>query len=584
MNAQSKVLVTGATGTVGRQVAAQLVAAGAGVRALARDPHAAGLPAGIEVTRGDLTEPHTLRAALTGVDAAFLVWPFATAEGMPAVLDVLAEHTRRVVYLSSAAVRDHERRVERLIERAGLEWTFLRPHAFAANALGWAAQIRAEGAVHGPYGAATMAPIHERDIAAVAVHALTRDGHGGAIYALTGPEALTQAEQVRLIGEVTGRPARWIETPAEIARRTMLERGWPGVVVDGVLQAQAELVTNPGPVTSTVEKVTGTPARTFREWVIGHSSAFQDTMRAARIHEYGDADVIRHEEIPLPVPDPDQVLIRVAATSYNPSDAALRAGYLQEVLPVELPYTLGLDVSGTITQTGRETGRFTTGDQVIGRLDHGGAAAEYVAAPADLLVTAPTAIPLADAAAVPVAALTAFQAVHEHARLTGDRRVLINGAGGGVGAFAVQLAKRTGATVIATASGRSTAAVRAHGADQIIDYTTTRPADALGDKVDAVINLAAITPAAAADLVPLVRGGGVIVSIATPVEPPAGAGITAVHFVARNDPAQLAEIVKLIDSGELTVEVTESHRLADLALIHKKSQAGHTHGKTTVIP
>ncbi|MFI0374063.1 hypothetical protein ACH35V_39910 [Actinomadura sp. 1N219] len=107
--------------------------------------------------------------------------------------------------------------------------------------------------------------------------------------------------------------------------------------MDGVLDAQAELVTNPGPVTSTVEKVTGAAARTFREWVVDHSSVFRDTMRAARIHEYGDADVIRYEEIPLPVPDPDQVLIRVAATSYNPSDAALRAGYLQDVLPVERP-------------------------------------------------------------------------------------------------------------------------------------------------------------------------------------------------------------------------------------------------------
>ena len=278
--------------------------------------------------RGDLTEPHTLHAPLTGVDAVFLVWPFATAEGMPAVLNVVAEHAHRVVYLSSAAVRDHERQAERLIERTGLEWTFLRPHVFAANASRWAGQIRAETAVHGPYGAATMAPIHERDIAAVAVCALTGDGHGGAIYELTGPQALMQADQVRIIGEVIGRPVRWIETPAETARQEMLERGWPGTAVDGVLQAQAELVTKPGPVTSTVKKVTGAAARTFREWVIDHSSDFRDTMRAARIHEYGDAHVIRHEEVPLPVPDPDQVLIRGELTvevteSHRLADLAL---------------------------------------------------------------------------------------------------------------------------------------------------------------------------------------------------------------------------------------------------------------------
>ncbi|WP_218001051.1 NADP-dependent oxidoreductase [Nocardia aobensis] len=310
----------------------------------------------------------------------------------------------------------------------------------------------------------------------------------------------------------------------------------------------------------------------------------RNTMRAARIHEYGDAGIIRYEEVPLPVPDPGQVLIRVAATSYNPSDAALRAGYLRDVLPVELPYILGFDVSGTVVQAASESGSFSVGDRVIGRLDRGGASAEYVAAPADVLAIAPAAIALADAAAVPVAALAAYQAVHEHAHLTSGQRVLINGAGGGVGMFAVQLARRTGATVIATASGRSAAAVRAHGADQIIDYTSSPLADALDDTVDTVINLAAITPAAAAELVPLVRPGGVIVSIATPVEPAASAQVTAVHFVARNDPEQLTKIVELIDTRELTVEVTGSHRLADLALVHGKSQAGRIRSKIIITP
>jgi NADPH:quinone reductase-like Zn-dependent oxidoreductase len=307
-------------------------------------------------------------------------------------------------------------------------------------------------------------------------------------------------------------------------------------------------------------------------------------MRAARIHQFGEADVIRYEEIPRPVPGPDDVLIRVAAASYNPSDAALRAGFLQTALPVRLPYTLGFDVAGTITKTGNDVRSFTVGDRVVGRLDSGGASAEYTVAQADTLVRAPSTIPLAEAAAIPVAALTAWQALYEHAHLSAGQRVLINGAGGGVGVFAVQLAKRVGAIVIATASGRSAAAMRTFGADQIVDYTRTRLTDAIDGGLDAVINLAAISADAATALVPLVRPGGIFVSITTPVYPPAAALVTAVHFVARNDRGQLSEIVGLIDAGVLAVRVTGSHRLSDLALVHGAGEAGEIHGKIIIIP
>ncbi|GGK82872.1 nucleotide-diphosphate-sugar epimerase [Planomonospora parontospora subsp. parontospora] len=274
MPQQHGVLVTGATGTVGREVLSLLPAAGARVRMLTRDPAAARPPAGVDVAQGDLRDPRSVRAALRGVRAVFLVWPFATAEGLPAVIEAIAGNARRVVYLSSAAVRDHERLAERLIERSGLEWTFLRPHAFAANALRWAEQIRAEGVVREPYGAAAMPPIHERDIAAVAARTLIGDGYLGAAYELTGPESLTQAEQVRVIGEVTGRPARWEETPPETARRRMLDRGWPPAVVEDVLRAQARLVAEPRAATSAVEEITGTPARSFRSWTAEHARAF----------------------------------------------------------------------------------------------------------------------------------------------------------------------------------------------------------------------------------------------------------------------------------------------------------------------
>jgi uncharacterized protein YbjT (DUF2867 family) len=224
---------------------------------------------------GDLSMPDSLRTAVEGVDAVFLVWPFASADGLDAVLALLAKHARRVVYLSSAAVREHERTAELLISQSGLEWTVLRPHAFAANTLRWAEQIRTEGVVRGPFGGAAMSLVHERDIAAVAVPALMRPGHGGAVYELTGPRSLTQAEQARIIGEAIGAPVRWEEESVEEARRRMLARGWPPEMVDGILHAQAAMTAGPAPTTATVHKVTGSAPRTFRSWVAEHADEFR---------------------------------------------------------------------------------------------------------------------------------------------------------------------------------------------------------------------------------------------------------------------------------------------------------------------
>ncbi|MER5424436.1 NAD(P)H-binding protein [Streptosporangium roseum] len=280
------ILVTGASGNVGRQVVSQLRDAGAAVRALVRDPSAAGLPEEVDVVRGDLSAPDTLEVALDGVESVFLVWPFLTADGAPAVLDVIGRHARRVVYLSSAGVREDVERqgdpinqfhadVERLIERSGLEWTFLRAGGFAANTLAWAPEIRDGGVVRAPFGAATRSLIHEQDIAAVAVRVLTGDGHAGAKHHLTGPELLSTVEQVRAVGEAAGRPARFEEIPVEEARRQMLADGWPTSVVDGIFDAHAGMVTEPERVTSTVEEITGVPARTFRQWAADHAGDFR---------------------------------------------------------------------------------------------------------------------------------------------------------------------------------------------------------------------------------------------------------------------------------------------------------------------
>ena len=279
------VLVTGATGRVGRAVVAQLLDAGVPVRALTRRPDAAGLPAAVEVVAGDLTVPESLDAGLQGVGAVFLVWtaPPTTA---PAVVERLASHARRVVFLSSPHRTPHpffqqpnpmavlHAELERLIASAGLASTIIRPGMFASNArLWWAAQIRDGEVVRWPYGAAETAPIDERDIAAVAARALYEDGHTGGDYVLTGPESLSQAEQVSIIGAAIGRPIRFEEvSPEEFRRETA--GGWPAPVVDMLLTAWSATIGRPAFMTSTVTDVVGSPPRTFREWVADHADAF----------------------------------------------------------------------------------------------------------------------------------------------------------------------------------------------------------------------------------------------------------------------------------------------------------------------
>jgi uncharacterized protein YbjT (DUF2867 family) len=267
----NKVLVTGATGHVGGALVTALTSRNVPVRALIRS----GGPPGVELARGDLTDPDSVQAALRGVDAVFLLWPFFTAEGAEPVVRLIAEHAARVVYLSAmSAPRGMWGDVERLIEAHGPKWTFLRAGGFATNTLVWADQIRA-GAVHWPYGDAARSLIHERDIAEVAARALTSEGHVGERYVLTGPEAVTQSDQVRIIGEAVGRPVRWVETPPEAARPGLVASLGDESFADGALAYWATLVDHPEPVTDTVRELTGRPALTFREWAGDHAEDFR---------------------------------------------------------------------------------------------------------------------------------------------------------------------------------------------------------------------------------------------------------------------------------------------------------------------
>ncbi|MFG1705486.1 NAD(P)H-binding protein [Nonomuraea sp. M3C6] len=265
-----KILVTGATGNVGKHVVSQLAEAGLEVRALVRDPGRAWLPA--ETVRGDLTVPETLEPALKDVESVFLLWPGFTTDHAAEVVTTIAEHARRVVYLSANVPEQpvkHYHEIERLIRHSGLGWTFLRPGGFAANTLGWAGQIR-QGVVRWPYGQAARSLIHEKDVAAVAVHVLTSAGHNGATYVLSGPEQLTQAEQVRVIGEVTGREVRWEEQPPEEAR-DQFTAAW---FVDSALKTWESFVTTPEQLTDTVERLLGRSPLTFRQWAEEHAADF----------------------------------------------------------------------------------------------------------------------------------------------------------------------------------------------------------------------------------------------------------------------------------------------------------------------
>jgi len=278
------VLVVGATGNVGRQVVAQLVERNVSVRALARRPAEAGLPADVEVAGGDLNELDGLRWALRGVGSVFAMWPLPNGDAAPGVMDTIAASTERLVLLSSAAARPEADRanpisathlaVEEAAERAGLAWTFLQPRGFATNTLTFASQIRAGDVVRGMHGDMAMTLVHEADMAAVAVQALTSDGHVGARYELTGPELIRQSEQVQIIGEVLGRPIRWAEVSRAVAREQMLD-AVPEDYVDRMLDAYARLAeTEPAPPTTTVEEVTGVSARPYRQWVADHRADF----------------------------------------------------------------------------------------------------------------------------------------------------------------------------------------------------------------------------------------------------------------------------------------------------------------------
>ncbi|MDN3356186.1 NAD(P)H-binding protein [Actinomadura sp. DC4] len=278
------ILVTGATGTVGRPLVELLRAEGVAVRAVTRNPRA-GLPEGVETVVGDPAE--TFASALEGVTTLFFNPAAFGAAAAEAVARAGDHGVRRVVllsalaagnetgrYLTDVAVRN--RAIEDALTATGAEWTILRPGAFAANSLApWSGQIRSGDVVRGAHPGAASAPIHERDIAAVAVRALRTGDLAGGRHELTGPRSLTQEEMVAAIGAVLGRKLRYEEITAERAREVLVGHGLPEEHAGALIALQGASVGRPAYVTEEVERILGRPALTYERWAADHAGAFR---------------------------------------------------------------------------------------------------------------------------------------------------------------------------------------------------------------------------------------------------------------------------------------------------------------------
>jgi NADPH:quinone reductase-like Zn-dependent oxidoreductase len=310
-------------------------------------------------------------------------------------------------------------------------------------------------------------------------------------------------------------------------------------------------------------------------------------MKAVLYHRYGGSEVLQYEDVHRPAPGVGQVLVRVAATSFNPVDAGIRGGYLAEVYAINFPHIPGVDVAGTIAEVGNGVEGWNVGDDVVGMLplDADGAAAEYVIAPAGVLTTAPWSVALADAAALPTVGLTAWQALFDVAELKAGQTILINGAGGAVGGYAVQLAKQAGAVVTATASGRSVNRLRNYGVDRVIDYIdyTATPIAVEGEPFDVVLNLVSTSPDETAALVGVVADGGFHVGTMTAGEEDPQRRVRTQRVFVRSDAAQLAELVGRVDAGQLSIDVADRRPLTEVAAVHDDSDANRLRGKTILV-
>lgn len=305
-----------------------------------------------------------------------------------------------------------------------------------------------------------------------------------------------------------------------------------------------------------------------------------ENMRAVRIHNYGGPEVLRFEDAPRPTPGSGELLIRIHAAAVNPVDWKVRAGYLKGRIPYPLPFIPGWDVSGVVEATGPGVTKFRKGDAVYARPDiaRNGAYAEYIVVRESEVALKPRSVDHVHAAAIPLAGLTAWQALFDVAGLKAGQRILIHAAAGGVGSFAVQLAKWKGSYVIGTASAHNQRFLRELGVDEPIDYGKTRFEHVAHD-VDVVFDT--IGGDTQQRSWQVLKKGGILVSIVSPpsAEEAAKHGVRSGYVFVQPNAAELAEIAKLVDSGKVKSIVETVLPLSEARRAQELSETGHARGK-----
>ncbi len=303
-------------------------------------------------------------------------------------------------------------------------------------------------------------------------------------------------------------------------------------------------------------------------------------MKAVRIHDYGNASVLAYEDAPMPNITSNEVLIRVVAASVNPVDWKIREGYMREMISYSLPLTLGWDVSGVVEAVGADVSRFRIGDAVFSRPDikRNGTYAEYVAIREDEIAHKPKTLSHVDAASLPLAGITAWEALFTSAQLTAGQKMLIHAGSGGVGSLAIQLAKSRGAYVIATTSGKNRALVESLGADEVIDYKTQRFAEVVKD-LDVVFDT--LGGEVQVSSWSVLKPGGVLVSIISPPpdEKAKALGVRGAFVFIEPNAHILAQLARLVDTGRIRPIIGAEFALRDIEKAHALSQTGHAVGK-----